>query len=54
MTQIEEEKNKAKNSSMAEDEEEMERLGNEMEKMKTNKNVQKSGHTPDPVQHKDK
>ncbi|HYK74026.1 MAG TPA: hypothetical protein VEV44_13025 [Pseudoneobacillus sp.] len=42
-----------KNSSMAADEKEMERLGKQMEKRRTNKELKKEYQKiPDPIQHK--
>lgn len=37
-------------NTMTEDLEDMEKLGKEMENMKTNKKVKKEGQTPDPIQ----
>lgn len=47
-----EEAEKPENSSMANNEEDMERLGKEMENMDTNREVKKKGQQPDPKQHK--
>ncbi|MCL6571544.1 MAG: hypothetical protein K6T88_07645 [Bacillus sp. (in: Bacteria)] len=41
------------NSSMVQNEEEMKRLGKEMESMKTNKDVSEDGEIPDPVQYEE-
>lgn len=46
-----EERQKPKNSSMAKNEEGMERLGKEMATMDTNKQVKEKGQRPDPEQH---
>jgi hypothetical protein len=42
------------NSSMAQNEKEMKRLGKEMESMPTNKEVSGNGEIPDPVQYEEK
>ncbi|MEW4285554.1 hypothetical protein [Priestia koreensis] len=42
------------NGSMAEDWEELKKLGKEMENLKTNQELQEEGVQPDPVQHKEK
>jgi hypothetical protein len=42
------------NSSMAQNEKEMKRLGKEMESMPTNKEVSGNGEIPDPIQYEEK
>lgn len=49
-----EEAGKPENSSMAKNPEEVEKLGREMEKMATNRQVKKQGKTPDPEQYREK
>ncbi|WHY85630.1 hypothetical protein QNH39_23965 [Neobacillus novalis] len=45
---------KPHNSSMAQDEDEMKRLGKEMESMPTNTELDESGWIPDPIQYESK
>lgn len=47
-------KKPAPNSSMAQNEEEMKRLGKEMESMPTNKEISGNGEIPDPIQYEEK
>ncbi|WP_080847725.1 hypothetical protein [Cytobacillus gottheilii] len=44
---------KPRNSSMAENVEEMKNLGNQMENLRTNKELKEDQKIPDPVQYKD-
>ncbi|KAB2331071.1 hypothetical protein ACQCT6_05645 [Cytobacillus gottheilii] len=44
---------KPRNSSMAENVEEMKNLGNQMENLRTNKELKEDQKVPDPVQYKE-